>query len=373
MHNAPNTWYHINNVDELDSPALVVYPERVKANISTAIGMTGNVNRLRPHIKTHKSPDTAQLMMTAGITKFKCATIAEAEMLAMAAAPDVLLAYQPTGPKLKRFAELIKKYPATAFSCLVDNKNSATEQSGIFNSYGLQVPVYLDLNVGMNRTGIPPGAAALELYLFCASLPGIIPIGLHAYDGHILGVDFTGRKKECDDAFATVLALKQQLLEKGMHEPVIIAGGSHSFPIHAARKDVECSPGTFVYWDQNNSLNCPEQPFLPAVLLVTRIVSLPSTGRICIDLGHKSVAAEKDISNRVVFLNAPGLKAVSQSEEHLVVSVTEPHHWQPGDVLYGLPVHICPTVALYESMTTIENGFTAGEWSNVARNRKISL
>src|SRR5690349_20538165 len=110
-------WYEIKNIDILDSPVLVVFPERVKQNIQTAIGIVGTADRLRPHIKTNKSPDVARLMLNAGITKFKCATIAEAEMLAMVNAPDVVLAYQPLGPKLKRFTELIKKYPATKFSC----------------------------------------------------------------------------------------------------------------------------------------------------------------------------------------------------------------------------------------------------------------
>ena len=96
-----NEWYHITNINEIDSPALVIYKDRVIKNISTAISMVGDVNRLRPHVKTHKTKEAAQLMMDAGITKFKCATIAEAEMLAMINAPDVLLAYQPIGPRLK--------------------------------------------------------------------------------------------------------------------------------------------------------------------------------------------------------------------------------------------------------------------------------
>ena len=87
--------YKIKNINDLDTPVLVVYPDRVKHNIQTAIDMVGDVARLRPHIKTHKSAEVARLMMDAGITKFKCATIAEAEMLGIAGAKDVLLAYQP--------------------------------------------------------------------------------------------------------------------------------------------------------------------------------------------------------------------------------------------------------------------------------------
>src|SRR5262245_14271998 len=129
--NAEN-WYIIKNVDELDSPALVVFTDRVKQNIQTAIKITGGPDRLRPHVKTHKSPDVSKLMIRAGITKFKCATIAEAEMLGQCGAKDVLLSYQPLGPKLKRFIELIKKYPDTTYSCLADNKAAATEQSEMF-------------------------------------------------------------------------------------------------------------------------------------------------------------------------------------------------------------------------------------------------
>src|SRR5215212_7481829 len=114
-------WYLITNIEEVDSPALVIYPERVKKNIALIKTMIDDVKRLRPHVKTHKTKEAAELMMEAGINKFKCATIAEAEMLALVNAPDVLLAYQPVGPKLKRFITLIKKYPFTKFSCLADS------------------------------------------------------------------------------------------------------------------------------------------------------------------------------------------------------------------------------------------------------------
>jgi D-threonine aldolase len=93
-----NEWYQISNIDEVDSPALIIYKERVEENIRTLIASIDNVNRLRPHIKTHKSPHVTQMMLHAGITKFKCATIAEAEMLATAGAKYILLAYQPVGP-----------------------------------------------------------------------------------------------------------------------------------------------------------------------------------------------------------------------------------------------------------------------------------
>src|SRR5947207_14465620 len=140
-------WYLIDGIEKLDSPALVIFPERVKANIQTAVNMVSQVDQLRPHVKTNKSAEATRLMLEAGITKFKCATIAEAEMLGNIGAPDVVLAYQPLGPKLRRFVDLVKKFPGTKYGCLTDNLSAVREQASIFSKNELKVSVYLDLNV----------------------------------------------------------------------------------------------------------------------------------------------------------------------------------------------------------------------------------
>jgi D-serine deaminase-like pyridoxal phosphate-dependent protein len=367
-----NQWYQINNIDEIDSPALVIYPQRVKANIHSAITMIGNLQRLRPHVKTNKCIEAVVLMMDEGINKFKCATIAEAEMTGMCRAKDVLLAYQPIGPKLTRFIEVIQKYASTKYSCLTDNYPAAIEMSAAFSAKGLTVPVYLDVNVGQNRTGILP-EHAVELYLQCAKLKGIKPVGLHAYDGHIRDVDFETRKRKCDECFEKVMHVKNEIIKNGFEEPVIIAGGSPTFSIHCKRENMECSPGTFIYWDKGYTDLCPEQNFLTAALVIARVISLPSETTLCLDLGHKSVAAENEITKRVYFLNAPELKAVGQSEEHLVVEAGAAHRYKVGDVLYGLPIHICPTIALYERSLTVNDHTANGEWRTIARDRKISV
>ncbi|WP_020602124.1 D-TA family PLP-dependent enzyme [Spirosoma spitsbergense] len=366
-------WYWIDDVARLDTPALVVYPNRVKENITRLVNTIGDVNRLRPHVKTNKSREASQLLLDAGIRKFKCATIAEAEMLAMIDAPDVLLAYQPNGTKIHRLLSLMVKYPKTQFSCLVDNSITARELSDQAVSDNLIVPVYIDLNVGMNRTGTTPDTAVLTLYHELSLLAGVKPVGLHAYDGHLRNPDMAVRTVECDAAFQPVQQLSEALLAQGFAQPVLVMGGSPTFPIHAHRPGVECSPGTFIYWDRGYQDGLPEQPFLPAALVVARVISLPSSSTLCIDVGHKSVAAEGVLPQRITFLNAPELVAVGQSEEHLVVEAGEGHPYQIDDVLYGLPNHICPTVALYERAYTIENKNIAGEWLTIARDRKISV
>ncbi len=366
-------WYYVKNIDAIDSPALIVYQERVAENIRILISMTDDVKRLRPHVKTHKTKEVVELQMEAGINQFKCATIAEAEILGTAGAADVLLAYQPIGPKVKRLIQLIKAYPATKFSCLVDNIIAAKNISGFAANKDLMIPVYIDLNVGMNRTGIEPGNDAIQLYKECQQLNGIEPVGLHAYDGHIRATDIEERMIECDKAFEPVLLMQQLLIKEGFTEPVIIAGGSPTFPVHVKKKGRQCSPGTFIYWDRGYQLSFEEQHFLPAALVITRIISFPGDRKLCLDLGHKSVAAENSLDKRVYFLNAPELKFISQSEEHLVVETPSDHSYKIGDVLYGLPVHICPTVALYERAYVIENNEVTGEWKTIARDRKINI
>jgi D-serine deaminase-like pyridoxal phosphate-dependent protein len=366
-------WYQLDEPVTLDTPALLVYPDRVKQNINTAISMVNEVSRLRPHVKTHKSPDVTKLMISAGIQKFKCATIAEAEMLGICAAKDVLLAYQPVGPKLQRLAELIRKYPATKFSCLVDHLPAATEMDRVFVSEGLCVPVYIDIDLGQHRTGIQPGSELIKLYLACAVMKGIRPIGLHGYDGHIRDQDWNLRKQHCDEAFATIEAMQKEIADQGQSLPLIVAGGSPTFSIHCQRKDIECSPGTFIYWDKGYLDLCPEQHFLPAALVLSRVISLPGETRICIDLGHKSIAPENELSRRVYFLDQAPLLPIGQSEEHLVLEAGARHGYQIGDLIYGMPYHICPTVALYERAITIENGGPSGEWKTIARDRKINV
>jgi D-serine deaminase-like pyridoxal phosphate-dependent protein len=366
-------WYRINNINDIDSPALVIYPGRVKKNIALVKSMIGDVNRLRPHVKTNKAKEAVLLMMEAGINKFKCATIAEAEMLGKAGAADVLLAYQPVGPKIKRFLSLIKAYPSTKYSCLIDNSYSAVEIAKEAAAGGIELPVFIDLNVGMNRTGIIPDQKAIDLYIQSANTKGIKPVGLHCYDGHITDPEFVIREKKCDEAFAAVEWLLAELKKKGFENLIVVAGGSPSFTVHLKREKVECSPGTFIYWDAGYVQKYKEQPFLPAALVISRVISLPNETTICADLGHKSVASENILTSRVSFINAPELAFAGQSEEHLILQANKGHQYKIGDVLYGIPVHICPTCALYERALIVEDGKLTGEWKIIARDRRIDL
>jgi len=171
------SWFKIDNADDVASPALLVYPDRIEENIRRMINIAGGVERLRPHIKTHKLAELIRLQMAHGIRKFKCATIAEAEMAAGCNAADVVLAYQPVGPNVRRVLQLVQKFPNTKFSTIADDANAIHALSKAFTEAGRTLEVMLDIDSGMHRCGVAPGPAALELYRLIAGTPGLKPGG----------------------------------------------------------------------------------------------------------------------------------------------------------------------------------------------------
>jgi D-threonine aldolase len=363
-------WYTIENIDRIDTPCLVLYRDRVKMNIDNAIKLVKNVDNLRPHVKTSKIAEVCKMMMDAGITKFKCATIAEAEMLAMINARDVLLAYQPAGPKAARLNMLARHYPGTEFSCIVDDVDIASFLSETYSRSGKRLNIYIDLNTGMNRTGVDPDNAYL-LFEKIKNLPYINTAGVHVYDGHLNDPDPLKRKKGTDIEFGRIGKLVERI-ESQLHQKIkIVAGGSPTFPAHAER-DVECSPGTFVFWDWGYKHRLPEQPFEYAALVVSRVISIVNATTITADLGYKAVASENPLP-RVYFMNAPGSKPIAHSEEHIVITVPDASKFKPGDVLYGVPVHICPTVALYDRAILVDKKQATTIWRVIARDRMINF
>jgi D-serine deaminase-like pyridoxal phosphate-dependent protein len=364
-------WYEVENIEQLDTPSLLVYRDRVRKNIEHFKSYANNLSLLRPHVKTNKSAQVTRMLLDAGITKFKCATIAEAEMVASCNAEDVLLAHQPVGPKAKRLAGLAKLFTKTRFSAIVDDVGSAQSLADAFADGGLIAQAMIDLNVGMNRSGIKP-EKAMELFESVLKIKSLNIIGLHVYDGHLRDSDLVVRTRQCEDAFAPVSKLKEDISRKHGKEMVIVAGGTPTFPIHAKRGDVECSPGTFVYWDKGYETLLPEQKFQHAAVLATRVISVVDSETICVDLGHKAVASENPLNARVHFLNLQATP-VGHSEEHLVLKIEKGTKVSVGDMFYGIPHHICPTVALHESVYVIENNRLTGSWNNMSRKRKITI
>jgi D-serine deaminase-like pyridoxal phosphate-dependent protein len=366
--------YALAAPDELFSPSLLIYKDLVLENLARMKELAGGPERLRPHVKTHKMAAIVRLESELGIRKHKCATIAEAEMLAAAGARDVLLAYPLVGPNLGRLARLVREYRTTTFRAIVDHPDSARALAAAMEKAERPLPVLVDLEVGVGRTGIAPGEPAAALYALLAELPHLEPDGLHAYDGHINDDDAETRRRAALRTQEQVLALRDRLASRGLPVPRLVLGGTPTFPFHAAldRPGVECSPGTSVLHDHGYGSRYADLPFVPAALLLTRVVSHPRPGRLCLDLGHKAVAADP-AGPRVHLIDLPDPKFVGHSEEHLVVETPAADAYPVGVWLLGIPTHICPTVALHRRAYVISAGRLVDEWEVTARDRVIGI
>lgn len=364
--------FELANAADVPSPALLIVREHVEENLRRMISMAGGPSRLRPHIKTHKLAELVRRQLELGITRFKCATIAEAEMAATCGAPEVLLAYPVVGPEARRFVDLSLTLSSTRFGALVDDAAAMSDIARLASARHTEVDLWVDLDIGQHRTGVEPGPAAFELARTVATTSGLKLGGLHAYDGHLHQTDPMARAEACEAAYAPVEALRGQLTAAGISVPRIVAGGTPTFPMHAKRPAVECSPGTCVLWDAGYLNKLPDLDFMPAAILLTRVISRPAGNRLCLDLGHKAVASEMP-HPRVALLNLPDATPVAHNEEHLVIETPAAAGFPVGSVIYGIPWHVCPTVALHQEVWVVESGTARHRWTVRARARKLNL
>jgi D-serine deaminase-like pyridoxal phosphate-dependent protein len=293
-------------------------------------------------------------------------------MAAGCGAKDVLLAYQPVGPNIRRFFELKKKFPGTEISCIADCEDVIKQLSLNAVRNREETSVWLDINVGMDRTGIAPGEAAARLYKMITGLPRLNAGGLHVYDGHIHEKDFSIRKQICNEEYQAVTSLILKISLSVSLPVTVVAGGTPTFPIHAARGGVETSPGTTLLWDYGYSSSLMDMDFLHSAVLFTRIISKPSEDLICIDLGHKAIASEMP-QPRIKLIEFENYEIISHNEEHMVIRIPEAGKMKIGDVLYGIPYHICPTVDRYDVVSIVRNGRVTEKWKVEARTREITV
>ncbi len=362
--------YHVEGTEGIITPALMYYKDLIERNTERTIRVAGGAQRLWPHVKSHKMEAVIRIQLGLGIQRFKCATVAEAEMVARCGAPHILIAYPLIGPNIVRFLALRAKYPDSAFYAIGDDEGQLRLLSdAAVASGGGSVLTLLDINMGMNRTGVPlPRAAAL--YRAAAALPGLSMAGLHAYDGHNHQNDFAERREAALPGTEAVHALCQTLRAERLPCALLIAGGTPSFPIHAAYDDVYLSPGTVFLADYRYAEDLADLELTPAVAIMTRVVSHPADGLFTIDLGSKGIS--QDMPGRGVLLGVPGAAALFQSEEHWVYQM---ENGAPppdiGTVLYVIPMHVCPTNALYPFAHVVEGGRVVDRWVVTARDRSI--
>jgi D-serine deaminase-like pyridoxal phosphate-dependent protein len=369
--------YEIKDPQPIYSPGLVIFRQMLVHNLAEMIRLAGGASRLRPHCKTHKTREIIQMEIEAGITRHKCATIAEAEMLADVGAEDVLLAYQLVGPNVHRLIQLLDKFPKTKFACLVDSPLAVDHLSACLEKSTTRrsVDVLLDLDSGMNRTGIELDSRAIELYESILAADQVTVGGLHWYDGHHRQPDRNERTGAVQADWKRLERFRDQLLLNGFPVPRIVAGGTGSFPILAEMGEpgLELSPGTTIYHDATMQELFPELSFQPALGILTRVISCTRTGFLTLDVGHKACAADPPAGQRLAFPKLPDAIEVLHSEEHLVIKSASADKFQLGDHLIAIPRHACPTSALFEFADVIDDGVATDRWQIAARNRQLTV
>ena len=367
--------YAIADTSTIFSPALLVYREIVIRNLQKMIQIAGNVSRLRPHCKTHKMPDVTRIELEMGITKHKCATFAEAEMLADCGVKDLFLAYNLVGPNIGRAVRFLQAFPGVQLAVTADDPLMIAELSHAMTAANQTIRVVLDLDTGLHRTGVVPGPQAAELYQQIIDSPGLEPGGFHLYDGHNHQTDLHERTVAVMAGWEMAAGLRDDFVRRGWSVPAIVCGGTGSFPVFAQLQDpaVELAPGTCVFHDSGYGSAFPDMDFEPAVVMLTRVISRPSPDRLTCDLGNKSVASDPPKGQRVLFPDLPDAVQVLHNEEHLVLQTPLAERYQPGDELYAIPRHVCPTSALHRQAYVIDGGKLVEMWDVTARDRFLTI
>jgi len=352
--------YRLHDASSVLTPALILYPEIVAANIQHTLDLLhGNADRWRVHVKTAKLNFTLRMFIERGIRNFKCATSLELLRACENNATDVVVAYPVAGANAQRVRQIARWFPNVRISVLVEAEQQVAQWKGS------GIGVFVDINPGMNRTGLEPDRTDdLVRLLRSIAEAGLEFRGLHYYDGQFGSIAEPERTAKTHAGYDQLLQLVTQLEAQGHRVPELITAGTPTFPCslsYAKFRDNKfihrISPGTIAYCDATSQAQLPaEYGYAPAALVLTRVVSHPRKGIITCDAGHKAVSADAGLPTCVV-VGHTELTPLSPSEEHLPMSVREGS--EPpriGDTLYLVPRHVCPTVNNFDAALIVRNG-----------------
>jgi D-serine deaminase-like pyridoxal phosphate-dependent protein len=369
--------YRLSNIDDVLTPALVVYPEVISSNIEQTLRLLdGDANRWRVHIKTAKLDYTLRKLVERGVRNFKCATTLELLVACGTGAKDVLVAYAMVGANARRVREIAEAFPQVRISVLAENEDQIRQWRSS------SVGVFLDINPGMNRTGIEQTHSDEVLKLIRATQnAGLEFRGLHYYDGQYGGVEEPERTAGARAGYDNLFKLVSEVERKGVSVPEVITAGTPTLPCSLAYRGFRgqkfvhrVSPGTITYNDATSLAQLPADYGLrPAVLVLARVVSRPRKGVATCDAGHKAVSVDAGVPTCVV-VGHPELTPLSPSEEHLPMAVAEDAAGpEVGEALYLLPRHVCPTVNNFDCALLVRGGKIEAVEKVTARGREAPL
>lgn len=350
--------YRIAEIDQFMTPALAIYPAQVEHNIRNTVRLLGgDPNRWRPHVKTAKLASVIERLVAHKVVNMKCATTLELTVACEAGAQDVLVACPCFGARAARAREIATRFPEVAVSALADSVKSVQQWAGS------RVDLFIDVNPGMDRTGIDQSRAA-EIVGLARSIreQGIRFRGLHYYDGHQRAENLEERAANAHRGYEHLMRLVEDLRQQGTAVEEVITSGTPSFPCALSYRPFttsgfvhRASPGTVVYNDLTSLAQLPEFGYRPAALVIGTVVSHPASDVVTCDAGHKTVSADAGYPNCTV-LGRPDLEPLHASEEHLPLRVHAGQIPELGEILYLVPRHVCPTVNNFDDALVVDAG-----------------
>jgi D-serine deaminase-like pyridoxal phosphate-dependent protein len=369
--------YRIPGAEKVLTPALVIYTEIVESNIDATLGLLGgDAGRWRPHVKTAKLGSVMRRMVERGVKCFKCSTTLELMTVCEAGASDVLLAYPAVGANAGRVRRIAEEYSPARVSALVETPEQVEPWRG--SSVGL----FIDINPGMDRTGVEQdrGDEIIRLAEAIESA-GLAFRGVHYYDGHLSGYNLSDRQAVAHRGYDRLMEITLSLERTGLPVEEVITAGTPAFPCSISYEGFSgasfthrASPGTVIYSDCTSLSQLPAGwGYRPAAVVLSTVVSRPAAGRITCDAGHKTVSADAGVPTCAV-LGHPGFVPLRPSEEHLPIDVSRGGDSPSmGESLYLVPRHVCPTVNNFDHAVIAAGGRISGVERVTARGREAPL
>ena len=355
-------------LDEVDTPALILELDAFETNIGRLAAAVPSRVRVRAHAKTHKCPEIGKHQIAAGAVGLCCQKVSEAEAMVEGGIGDVLVSNEVVGAaKLDRLAALARR---AKLGVCVDSADNVRDLEAAMKRAGARIDVYIELEVGMRRCGVEPGAPALALARAIAASPRLRFAGVHAYHGraqHIRSVD--ERRAVIGAAAAAVGSTKILLQKSNIPCPIVTGAGSGTFmfEVELGAWD-EIQPGSYIFMDADYARNdwAPPMPrFEHSLFVLATVMSRPNPALAVVDAGLKASSVDSGMPG---VWQRPGLAYTRASDEHGWVEIG-PGAAAPtlGEKLLLVPGHCDPTVNMYDWYVCVRKGIVEELWPITAR------
>jgi D-serine deaminase-like pyridoxal phosphate-dependent protein len=355
---------------ELDTPAVLIDLDVVEANLARmqVVAQAAGV-RLRPHTKTHKTRFLAQRQLAHGAAGLTVAKLGEAEVLAEVC-DDLLVAYPLVGEhKLRRLEALAPRLRRLRVS--TDSLAVAEGYAGVGRALGRPLEVYLEVDCGYGRLGLPPDEQSERVARAIGALEGVRLVGVMTHGG------FSYRARSPEELRASavaegapLVALAQRLRDQGLPVEEVSVGSTPSAPFVAAVPGVtEIRPGNYVFYDLTQIATGAVAPAQCALSVLATVVSRPAPDRAIVDGGAKTFTSDRGAEpGHGRDFSRPDIQIEALSEEHGWLRLSDPAApLAVGDRLRFVPNHACTVMNLHARVFGVRGDAVEREISVDAR------